>query len=110
MATHTIGIIVNGATGRIGSTQHLANALIPIIDEGGLALGADRVVRRRLLLTATPIALAGKRSCATLRPPRRLHATSRPAFATSPSPKPAIAACRSALGLRSRQRRRARRE
>src|SRR5216684_1569668 len=27
MATRTIGIIVNGATGRIGSTQHLANAL-----------------------------------------------------------------------------------
>jgi predicted dehydrogenase len=49
MATHTIGIIVNGATGRIGSTQHLANALIPIIDEGGLALGADRVVPRLLL-------------------------------------------------------------
>ena len=29
MATQTIGIIVNGATGRIGSTQHLANALGP---------------------------------------------------------------------------------
>ena len=27
MASQTIGIIVNGATGRIGSTQHLANAL-----------------------------------------------------------------------------------
>src|SRR5258707_1210899 len=44
MASHTIGIIVNGATGRIASTQHLANALIPIIDEGGLALGDDRLV------------------------------------------------------------------
>ena len=49
MASHTIGIIVNGATGRIGSTQHLANALIPIIDEGGLALGDDRLVPRLLL-------------------------------------------------------------
>ncbi len=38
MARRTIGIIVHGATGRIGSTQHLANALIPIIEEGGLAL------------------------------------------------------------------------
>jgi len=50
MASHTIGIIVNGATGRIGSTQHLANALIPIIAEGGLALGGDRLVPRLLLM------------------------------------------------------------
>src|SRR5215510_4519104 len=49
MASHTIGIIVNGATGRIGSTQHLANALIPIIAEGGLAVGDDRLVPRLLL-------------------------------------------------------------
>src|SRR6266536_1425186 len=49
MASHTIGIIVNGATVRIGSTQHLANALIPIIAEGGLALGDDRLVQRWLL-------------------------------------------------------------
>ena len=34
---HTIGIILNGATGRICSTQHVANALAPIRDEGGLA-------------------------------------------------------------------------
>ena len=50
MASHTIGIIVNGATGRIGSTQHLANALIPIIAEGGLAVGGDRLVPRLLLM------------------------------------------------------------
>ena len=50
MARQTIGIIVNGATGRIGSTQHLANALIPIIAEGGLALGEDRLVPRLLLV------------------------------------------------------------
>src|SRR5215475_6331662 len=50
MASHTIGIIVNGATGRIGSTQHLANALIPIIAKGGLALGEDRLVPRLLLV------------------------------------------------------------
>jgi predicted dehydrogenase len=49
MASHTIGIIVNGATGRIASTQHLANALIPIIAEGGLAHGDDRLVPRLLL-------------------------------------------------------------
>jgi predicted dehydrogenase len=50
MATQTIGIIVNGATGRIGSTQHLANALVPIIAEGGLAIGDDRILPRLLLV------------------------------------------------------------
>jgi predicted dehydrogenase len=49
MATRSIGIIVNGATGRIGSTQHLANALVPIIAEGGLSAGAERLVPRLLL-------------------------------------------------------------
>ena len=50
MSQHTIGIIVHGATGRIASTQHLANALAPIINEGGLALGDDRVLPRLLLV------------------------------------------------------------
>jgi predicted dehydrogenase len=50
MSTTTIGIIVNGATGRIGSTQHLANALVPIRKEGGLAVGNDRIVPRPLLV------------------------------------------------------------
>src|ERR1044071_3006649 len=50
MPTQTIGIIVNGATGRIGSTQHLANALVPIRNAGGLAVGDDRIVPRPLLV------------------------------------------------------------
>jgi predicted dehydrogenase len=50
MATRTIGIIVNGATGRIGSTQHLANALVPIIAEGGLPIGDDRLMPRLVLV------------------------------------------------------------
>jgi len=49
MPTRTIGIIVNGATGRIASTQHLANALVPIGREGGLAAGGERIVPRVLL-------------------------------------------------------------
>jgi predicted dehydrogenase len=49
MATRTIGIILNGATGRIGATQHLANALVPIRDQGGLPVGDDRIVPRLLL-------------------------------------------------------------
>jgi predicted dehydrogenase len=49
MATTTIGIIGHGATGRIASTQHLANALVPIRAEGGLLVGKDRVLPRLLL-------------------------------------------------------------
>jgi predicted dehydrogenase len=62
MATRTIGIIINGATGRIGSTQHLANALVPIRDEGGLSAGADRIVPRMMLVgrNAEKLALIAK--------------------------------------------------
>ena len=49
MAVREVGIIVNGATGRIASTQHLANALLPIRAEGGLTIGDDRIVPRLLL-------------------------------------------------------------
>jgi predicted dehydrogenase len=50
MPTRTIGIILHGATGRIGSTQHLKNALAPIRQEGGLAAGDGRVVPRLILV------------------------------------------------------------
>src|SRR5258705_7213756 len=50
MATKTIGIILNGATGRICSTQHVANALAPIRNEGGLTAGDDRIVPRLMLV------------------------------------------------------------
>jgi predicted dehydrogenase len=50
MTTQTIGIIFNGATGRIGSTQHLANALLPIIKEGGLLVGDRRCLPKLLLV------------------------------------------------------------
>jgi predicted dehydrogenase len=50
MTTITIGIILNGATGRICSTQHIANALVPIRDEGGLPADGDRIVPRLKLV------------------------------------------------------------
>jgi len=50
MPTHTLGIIVHGATGRICSTQHLKNSLIAIRDEGGLAVGDKQVVPRPMLV------------------------------------------------------------
>ena len=50
MAVKEIGIIVNGATGRIGATQHLSNALVPIRAEGGLPVDGDRIMPRLLLV------------------------------------------------------------
>jgi predicted dehydrogenase len=50
MPSQTLGIIVNGATGRICSTQHLKNSLIPIRDEGGLPVGDKQVVPRPMLV------------------------------------------------------------
>ncbi len=50
MAVKEVGIIFNGATGRIGRTQHLANALLPIRAEGGLPAGADLIMPRLLLV------------------------------------------------------------
>jgi predicted dehydrogenase len=49
MPTRQIGIILNGATGRICSTQHLANGLAAIRQEGGLRVGDDIVMPRLLL-------------------------------------------------------------
>jgi predicted dehydrogenase len=50
MSSRSIGIIVHGATGRIGATQHLKNALRPIRAEGGLAIGEDRAVPSVILV------------------------------------------------------------
>jgi len=49
MPAEHLGIVVNGATSGIANRQHLAQALIPIIAEGGLPIG-DRTVLPKLLL------------------------------------------------------------
>ncbi|HEY1260546.1 MAG TPA: Gfo/Idh/MocA family oxidoreductase [Stellaceae bacterium] len=50
MAIRPIGVVIDGATGRLGSTQHL-RALMAIRGEGGLALGnGDRLVPEPVLL------------------------------------------------------------
>ncbi|MGE0565645.1 MAG: Gfo/Idh/MocA family protein [Pseudolabrys sp.] len=59
MADIELGIIVNGATGRIASTQHLTNALVPIRDQGGLMVGDKRVVLKLLLLGRNAEKLSG---------------------------------------------------
>ena len=54
MATRRIGIILHGATSRIGTTQHLMNSLLPIRAEGGLPLAnGDRLVPDPILVGRT---------------------------------------------------------
>ena len=50
MTVKEVGIIVHGATGRIGATQHLANALAPIRAVGGAVSNAGRIMPRLLLV------------------------------------------------------------
>jgi predicted dehydrogenase len=54
MPTRTIGVIIDGATGRLGTTQHL-RALLAMRSEGGLALAnGARLLPQPLLLGRDP--------------------------------------------------------
>jgi len=58
MGTRPIGVVIDGATGRLGTTQHL-KALLAILGEGGLLLGnGDRLVPEPVLLGRNPEKLA----------------------------------------------------
>jgi predicted dehydrogenase len=58
MPQHKIGIVIDGATGRLGTTQHL-RALLAIRGEGGLPLAnGDRLMPQPLLLGRNPEKLA----------------------------------------------------
>jgi predicted dehydrogenase len=58
MPTRTIGIVIDGATGRLGTTQHL-KGLLAIRSEGGLALAnGDRLLPVPVLLGRNPERLA----------------------------------------------------
>src|SRR5690625_6262782 len=51
MAERRIGIIVNGATGRMGYRQHLVRSLLAIREQGGVELAdGDRLVPDLLLV------------------------------------------------------------
>jgi predicted dehydrogenase len=51
MAERRITVIVHGATGRMGTNQHLGRALLPFRKEGGLALAnGDRLIPEPLLV------------------------------------------------------------
>jgi len=44
MKEHKVGIIMNGATGRMGTNQHLLRSIADIIKQGGLRINADEVI------------------------------------------------------------------
>ena len=50
MKTHTIGIILNGVTGRMGTNQHYIRSLLAILEQGGVRIGDEACIQPRLLL------------------------------------------------------------
>ncbi len=48
--TYSIGIIMNGVTGRMGKNQHLLRSILPLIKLGGLRLSDDETVMPRPVL------------------------------------------------------------
>jgi predicted dehydrogenase len=51
MSTHTIGVIMNGVTGRMGLNQHLRRSIYAIIQQGGVRLNeTDTILPKPLLV------------------------------------------------------------
>lgn len=51
MKTHTVGIIMNGVTGRMGTNQHLMRSIVAIIQQGGVMLNsAERILPEVVLV------------------------------------------------------------
>jgi predicted dehydrogenase len=51
MKQHTVGIIMNGVTGRMGTNQHLMRSIIEIISQGGVEAGeGSRIVPEPVLV------------------------------------------------------------
>ncbi|MGM0457934.1 MAG: Gfo/Idh/MocA family protein [Bacteroidota bacterium] len=44
LKTHTIGIIMNGVTGRMGKNQHLMRSILPIIEQGGVKISPTETI------------------------------------------------------------------
>lgn len=44
LTKHTVGIIMNGVTGRMGTNQHLLRSIMPIIQQGGVKISENEVI------------------------------------------------------------------
>jgi predicted dehydrogenase len=51
MKTQSIGIILNGVTGRMGTNQHLVRSILAIIEQGGIKVSDDLVLMPDPILT-----------------------------------------------------------
>jgi predicted dehydrogenase len=59
MQTHSVGIIMNGVTGRMGLNQHLRRSIYAIIQQGGIKLSdTETILPRPLLLGRNAAKLA----------------------------------------------------
>ncbi|HUS06146.1 MAG TPA: hypothetical protein VMZ52_07620, partial [Bryobacteraceae bacterium] len=47
---HSVGIIMNGVTGRMGLNQHLRRSLFAIMKQGGVKMGDEVIMPRPLLV------------------------------------------------------------
>ncbi|MEX0773608.1 MAG: Gfo/Idh/MocA family oxidoreductase [Balneolales bacterium] len=50
LQTHTVGIIMNGVTGRMGKNQHLLRSILPIIKQGGVRINDNEVIMPKPIL------------------------------------------------------------
>jgi predicted dehydrogenase len=50
MSTHTIGVIMNGVTGRMGLNQHLRRSIHAIIEQGGIRVSETETILPKPLL------------------------------------------------------------
>ena len=44
MKQHSIGIIMNGVTGRMGTNQHLLRSIAAIIKQGGVKISEEETI------------------------------------------------------------------
>jgi predicted dehydrogenase len=57
VTTHTVGVILNGVTGRMGTNQHLLRSIVPLVRQGGLRVGDDVIVPEPVLVGRNPAKL-----------------------------------------------------
>jgi predicted dehydrogenase len=50
VTTHTVGIVMNGVTGRMGLNQHLRRSICAIVQQGGVKLSESETIMPRALL------------------------------------------------------------
>ena len=58
MKKHTVGIIMNGVTGRMGTNQHLMRSIVAIRDQGGVKISPEEIIMPEpILVGRNPVKL-----------------------------------------------------